>query len=145
MIKNKRFSGRIVSISNGFAGESIINKTIKNYHEKKCAVFVAVLDIALLGRGRRTLPSGPSCFNMGDYDSQYWRIPALVTAADNSLSRWWTSKAAVWETCPIRFPLCREEVPITVKIGRSRLSLLRVVTVKHMATRLWYSIKRREI
>ena len=22
---------------------------------------------------------------MGDYDSQYWRIPALVTAADNSL------------------------------------------------------------
>lgn len=28
-----------------FAGESIINKTIKNYHEKKCIVFVAVLDV----------------------------------------------------------------------------------------------------
>lgn len=28
-----------------FAGESIINKTIKNYHEKKCTVFVAVLDV----------------------------------------------------------------------------------------------------
>ena len=30
-------------------------------------------------------PERTVLFNMGDYDSQYWRIPALVTAADNSL------------------------------------------------------------
>ena len=30
-------------------------------------------------------PEWTVLFNMGDYDSQYWRIPALVTAADNSL------------------------------------------------------------
>ena len=30
-------------------------------------------------------PGRTVLFNMGDYDSQYWRIPALVTAADNSL------------------------------------------------------------
>lgn len=31
------------------------------------------------------VPERTVLFNMGDYDSQYWRIPALVTAADNSL------------------------------------------------------------
>lgn len=30
-------------------------------------------------------PERTVLFNMGDYDPQYWRIPALVTAADNSL------------------------------------------------------------
>lgn len=30
-------------------------------------------------------PERTVLFNMRDYDSQYWRIPALVTAADNSL------------------------------------------------------------
>lgn len=30
-------------------------------------------------------PERTVLFNMGDYDSQYWCIPALVTAADNSL------------------------------------------------------------
>lgn len=30
-------------------------------------------------------PERTVLFNMGDYGSQYWRIPALVTAADNSL------------------------------------------------------------
>ena len=90
-------------------------------------------------------PERTVLFNMGDYDSQYWRIPALVTVRSFRWSVWWIYEAVLWETCPIRFPLCRDEVPIMVKIGRSRLSSLRAVTVKHMATRLWYSIKRREI
>ena len=90
-------------------------------------------------------PERTVLFNMGDYDSQYWRIPALVTAADNSLVAVVDKRGSSLGDLPNTIPLCREEVPITVKIGRSRLSLLRAVTVKHMAIRLWYSIKRREI
>ncbi len=91
--------------------------------------------------GRRTLPSGPSCL--------IWEtmIPNIGVFGFGDCCRQFVGRCGgqtrqqFGETCPIRFPLCREEVPITVKIGRSRLSLLRVVTVKHMATRLWYSIK----
>ena len=83
-------------------------------------------------------PERTVLFNMGDYDSQYWRIPALVTAADNSLVAVVDKRGSSLGDLP-------NTISIMSKIGRSRLSLLRVVTVKHMATRLWYSIKRREI
>lgn len=39
-------------------------------------------------------PERTVLFNMGDYDSQYWRIPALVIAADNRWSLWWTNEGS---------------------------------------------------
>ena len=90
-------------------------------------------------------PERTVLFNMGDYDSQYWRIPALVTAADNSLVAVVDKRGSSLGDLPNTISIMSRRSTDNGKIGRSRLSLLRVVTVKHMATRLWYSIKRREI
>ena len=69
-----------------FAGESIINKTIKNYHEKSVQfLLLFLMCISASWTWASDAPERTVLFNMGDYDSQYWRIPALVTAADNSL------------------------------------------------------------
>ena len=89
-------------------------------------------------------PERTVLFNMGDYDSQYWRIPALVTAADNSLVAVVDKRGSSLGDLPNTISIMSRRSTDN-GIGRSRLSLLRVVTVKHMATRLWYSIKRREI
>lgn len=53
---------------------------------KKCTVLLLFLMcISASWTWASDAPERTVLFNMGDYDSQYWRIPALVTAADNSL------------------------------------------------------------